>query len=371
MSVTFSSALYYPYIDIRNERWLRSAALFWDSIRTIVPVSHRNPYSSEFARDLNDEGILFPVRVQSDMEEIENITDVVMDYITDPASTGVIFSTDNNSTHRIHPEKMCREFREWANIHPEKLPYIINSHFERALDGDGWYNVSPGFVNFYMTLLASRLSERLGLGLVTESSSADQLAIAVHKGKPLGSKEPELFRQRRMGRHFEAFGPRRSLPTEIVPGLLIDTVVQGITLPEHLSVQELLKFKRDHKEELALFRREINRLATDMPKEASLEALRQAVADQYGAQVLPAMRSLKQSLRAQKWDTALNGFLKISFFSAAPTSAAILAGIPNSVALIAGIGVSITASAVLLANQQQRIHTENPYSYLLSLERQW
>ena len=371
MPVTFSSALYYPYIDIRNERWLRRAALFWHSIRTIVPVSHRDPYSSEFARDLNDQGFLAPIRVQSDMEEIKDITDVVMDYITDPASAGVIFATDKSPTRRIHPEKMCREFREWANIHPEKLPHIINSHFERALDGDGWYRVSPGFANFYMTLLASRLSERLGLGLVTESSSADQLAIAVHKGKPLGSTEPELFRQRRMGRHFEAFGPRRSLPTEVVPGLLIDTVVQGIVLPEHLSVQELLKFKLDHKEELALFRREINRLATDMPKEASVEALRQAVADQYDAQVLPAMRSLKQSLRAQKWDAALNGFLKISFFSVASNSAAILAGIPNAFALIAGIGISMTVSAVLFAHQQRRIYTENPYSYLLSLDRQW
>jgi len=28
MPVPFSSALYYPYIDIRNENWLRIAALF-------------------------------------------------------------------------------------------------------------------------------------------------------------------------------------------------------------------------------------------------------------------------------------------------------------------------------------------------------
>ena len=40
----FESALYYPTIDIHNERWLKSAALFWDRIETIVPESEEQPY---------------------------------------------------------------------------------------------------------------------------------------------------------------------------------------------------------------------------------------------------------------------------------------------------------------------------------------
>lgn len=350
MSIAFSSALYYPYIDIKNERWLRSAALFWDSIRTIVPESYREPYSSDFARQLNDEGVLDPVRVSSDMEEIEALTDTVLDFLTDPASAGIMFSTEKHPTRRIHPEKMSHELRELADIHPEKLPYMIRSHLDRTLNDQGWYQVAPGFANFYMTLLASRLAERLGLGLVTESSTADQLAIAVHKGKPLGSSDGDPLRRRRFGRHFDAFGPRRSLPREVVPGLLIDLVVQSIELPKDVAAKDVLKFKNDHREELALFRREVSRLTTDIPNDVSVEALRQAVNDQYQAHVLPAMRSLRHSLQAQGWDTALNGFLKVSFFSAAPTSAAILAGLPGSLALLAGVGVSLTASAVLLAN---------------------
>jgi hypothetical protein len=148
-------------------------------------------------------------------------------------------------------------------------------------------------------------------------------------------------------------------------------MVQGVSLPEHLSVKEILKFKKDHKEELAVFRREVARLTTDLPIDVPIEALRQAVSDQYQASVLPAMRSLRESLRAQSWDAGLNGLLKVSFFSAAPTSAAILAGIPSSVALLAGAGISLTASAVLLANQRRRARIDSPYSYLLSMERQW
>lgn len=370
MPVPASSALYYPYIDITNEQWLRSAVLFWDSIRTIVPFSNRDPYSSALARELNDEGVLEPVRVHSDMEEIEDLTDTVLDYLTDPAAASVMYGSDTHLTKRIHPQEMPHMIREWADLHPEKLPYMIRSCLDQEPSEGGWYRVAPGFANFYMTLLASRLSERLGLSLVTESTSADQLAVTVHRGKPLGSADAQ-FRPGHRGRHFEAFGPRKTLPTSVSPALLIDAVVQHIALPKHVPAKDLLRFKRDHKEELALFRREIARLATDIPKDASVEALRQAVADQYEAQVVPALSSLRQSLRAQKWDTGFNGFLKFSFFSTAPTSVAILAGLPQSVALVAGAGISITASAVLLANQRRKTRMESPYSYLLSLERQW
>lgn len=366
MSVPFSSALYYPYIDIKDERWLRSAALFWDSIRTIVPVSHRDPYSNDFARTLFDEGVLVPVRVSSDMEEVDELTEKVLDYLTDPASAGVIFETDIHPTRRIHPEKMSHELRDLARVHPEKMSHMIRTELERGLNDDGWIHVAPGFANFYMTLLATQLAQRLGLGLVTESSAADQLAIATRKGK-----SPRIKNSRRVGRHFEAFGPRLSLPTDVAPSLLIDLMVQGITLPEHLSANELLKFKNDHKDELILLRREIARLTTDLPQDVAVEALRQAVSDQYHANVLPAIRSLRQSLKAQGWDAGLNGLLKVSFFSVAPTSAAILAGIPSSVALLAGAGISLTASAVLVANQRNLARVQNPYSYLLSMERQW
>jgi hypothetical protein len=148
-------------------------------------------------------------------------------------------------------------------------------------------------------------------------------------------------------------------------------MIQGISLPDDITVKDLLRFKRDHREELAVFRREVARLTTDLPKDLPVEALRQAVADQYEANVLPAMRSLRASLTAQSWEAGLNGLLKVSFFTAAPTSAAILAGIPSSFALIAGAGISLTASAVLLANQRKRAKIESPYSYLLSLERKW
>jgi len=300
------------------------------------------------------------------MDEVNELTDKVLDFLTEPASAGVMFDTDKFPARRIHPEKMSYELREFAHIHPDKLPHLIRSQLDRGINDDGWLHVAPGFANFYMTLLASQLAERLGLGLVTESSAADQLSIAVRKGKPIGASG-----DRRNGRQFDAFGPRRTLPTDVAPSLLLDLMVQGISLPENLSVNKLLKFKNYHAEELAVLRREISRLTADLPKEISIEALRQAVSDQYQANVLPAMHSLRESLRAQNWDAGLSGLLKVSFFSTAPASLAILAGIPSSVALVAGAGISLTATVALVAGQRRKTMIDSPYSYLLSMEREW
>ena len=52
----FDSALYYPTIDIHNEVWLKSAALFWDRIETIVSELEENPDRRRSTRYLQDEG---------------------------------------------------------------------------------------------------------------------------------------------------------------------------------------------------------------------------------------------------------------------------------------------------------------------------
>lgn len=368
MPVAASSALYYPYIDVQNERWLRSAVLFWDELRTIVPESIREPYSSETAKALADSGVLIPVKVASDMQEIQELTDSVLDYLTDPAAAPLLIGSEHRT--RLHPGKLSPFLNDLVRVHPEKLPYMMNDYLRSSLREDGFYSVPRSFADFYMTLLATKLAGRLGLGLVTESANADKLAVTVRQGRPFGATDPEFSHRRRHG-YFDAFGHPRRLPAQVYPALLLDMTVQTIDIPQEASVGELLAFKESHKEELAVYRKEISRLASEVPADSSVEAARQALSDQYKNNVLPALRSLRKSLKAQGWEASLNGFLKASFFTAAPTSAAILAGMPSSIALLAGVGVSVTASAVMLASQRTKSKLDSPYSYLLSVEKRF
>ena len=77
------------------------------------------------------------------------------------------------------------------------------------------------------------------------------------------------------------------------------------------------------------------------------------------------------SLKAQRWDSGINGLLKVSFFAAPSTSVAIYAGMPSAVALLVGAGISLTASVVLSSQQRNKVKIDNPYTYLLSLNNQW
>ncbi len=109
MPVAFSSVLYYPTIDIRNEQWLRNAILFWDKIYTIVPASHESPYRSQLSSELCQQEMLCPLRVSPEMEEVEDLTEIVEDFITDPATTDLLLSNGNSPHERISPDKLSHE----------------------------------------------------------------------------------------------------------------------------------------------------------------------------------------------------------------------------------------------------------------------
>ena len=73
--------------------------------------------------------------------------------------------------HNIHVEKLPYQLGRLAEIHPEKLPYEIRHMLPNLAEpserGPDWLGVDEGFANFYMTLLASRMAERVGAHLLT------------------------------------------------------------------------------------------------------------------------------------------------------------------------------------------------------------
>ena len=64
-------ALYYPYIDIDDASLIKTAALYWDEIQTIIPLNYDNPYKTETSQTAYKEGFLKKREVRWDDEEIE------------------------------------------------------------------------------------------------------------------------------------------------------------------------------------------------------------------------------------------------------------------------------------------------------------
>jgi hypothetical protein len=120
-----SQALFYPWIDIQDEAWLKTSLLYWDSVRTIVPESIDAPYSTDTGRALEGAGFLVPLRVHSGMDEIEELTGDVLSYLGTTEGAELLIAERDGRRHDIHLEKLPYRIGRLAEMHPEKLPHEI------------------------------------------------------------------------------------------------------------------------------------------------------------------------------------------------------------------------------------------------------
>lgn len=370
----FSQALYYPWIDIHDETWLKTSLLYWDSIRTIVPESIDEPYSSETGHTLKEAGFLIPLRVRSGMEEIEDLADDVMTYLNTKEGIELLVSSTEGNRSRIHTDKLPSRLGRLANIHPEKLPYeirnLLSSVGSPSHRGNDWMEVDESFGLFYMTLLANRLAERVNAGLLTPLPTAERLLVSARLDSQLQDIVLLSRGFRRSWREYEAFGRRRYLPKTLAPGMLSQLAIERIAIAPSTSVESLLKFKRKHKDELAQFRSKVEQITSTVKEDLPAEALRQTISDFYKNEVEPAISNLKKALDGRRIKWLGEGLLKIAFLSAGSSTMLVAAGLSVPTALLAGAGLSLIVSGAMYNVDKTESLRNNPYTYLLSLGKE-
>lgn len=370
-----SQALFYPWIDIQDEAWLKTSLLYWDSVRTIVPESIDAPYSTDTGRALRDSGFLVPLRVHSGMDEIEELTGDVLSYLGTAEGAELLLSEGGGHRHDIHVEKLPYRLGRLAEMHPEKLPHEIR-HMLHSLTapsrrGPEWLRVDEGFANFYMTLLATRLAERVGARLLTSLPAADRLAVTARLDAQFNGLIPwGMNGPGRRWREYEAFGPRRRMPRYLVPGMLANLAIERMGIAPDTPVDRLIDFRERHRDELALFQTKMEQLAASVEADLPVEALRQRIADLHAREVAPAISGLKAALAGRRIKWLSDGLLKIGFLSAASSTMLVVAGLAVPTALLAGAGISLIATGTMYNVDKRESLRANPYAYLLSVERE-
>lgn len=370
-----SQALFYPWIDIREDAWLKAALLYWDSVRTIVPESIETPYSTETGRALEQAEFLVPLRVQSGMDEIDELTADVLTYLGTSEGAELLIAERGARRHEIHVEKLPYRLGGLAHMHPEKLPHEIR-HMLRNLAapserGPEWLRVDEGFANFYMTLLASRLAERVGARLLTSLPAADRLAITARLDAQLNGLIPwGIDGHWRHWREYEAFGPRHRMPRHIAPGMLASLAIERIGIAPDTPIDRLLEFRTHHRDELAQFRTKVEQLAASIEADLPAEALRQRIADLHAREVEPAISNLKAALKGRRIKWLSDGLLRVGFLSASSSTMLVMAGLAVPTALLAGAGISLIATGTMYNVDRRESLRTNPFAYLLSVERE-
>jgi len=356
----FTKALYYPTIDIQNEEWLKSAVLFWDEINTIVPESIREPYKLNSTKYLADEGILNPVPVSSDRDFIEELTNDTLNYLN--SNEGFQLLTQNNNENAvIHRDKLPRDVRQLFDIHPEKLPYEIRHQLRDGMTDEGWLRVNGNFGAFYMTLLANKICEEKGIALLTDNPLSSNLSDKV-------KLDNQVVINGRGHDHYDM--ERRERYLFLAQGMLTNLIVEGIKISPGSSLTDVIQFRKKHRDELGLFRTNISKLTQAVSKEGSFEAVRQQVNDIYNDEFLPSYNNLKRSLNGSgvKWLT--DNFMKVAFVSTSATALPMaLLGLALPQALIAGAGISLVTSVISYNEDKKEKIRNNPYSYLLAINK--
>jgi len=332
--------------------------LYWENIQTIVPSSIEYPYSTQTAQQFYEEGILKPFYVQSDMNFVDDLTEDVQEYLKSPEGTEVLMSNEISEIRDFHTQKLSgelsQEIRELVEIHPEKLPSEIRKKIEK-IQGD-WIPVPSRFADFYMTLLATKISERIGTELLTNNTANDKLATAARL-----DANASVERIKNEGKYARS---------SLAQGTLANLAIERIDIDPNTSVEKILDFRADKSYELGRFRKKVEELTNTISSNQPIDALHQEVDDIYINEVCPAVNSLKEGLTDSKIEWSTKNFLNITFFSSSSTSIPLaLLGLSVPHALLAGVTVSLTISTILYRCEKARTLRENPFSYILAAER--
>lgn len=356
--MAFTKALFYPTIDIANENWLKTAILFWDKISTIVPASIDNPYQERATQYLHDIGLLTPIVVHPEQEVIEELVEETMNYLN--TNEGFQLLTQGENRYAIHRDKLPREINRLFDIHPEKLPYEIQHQLHHRMTRDGWLRVDGGFAKFYMTLLANKICEREVIAPLTDNSLTSNFSDLIRLDNQIAIYSRD--------RYYDYRPHHRDRHINLSQGLLINMAIEGISIAEPTSLEDIVNFKDKHQDELGLFRKNVENLTKDIPADASLGQIKQLVENVYVNEFLPGYNGLKDALKGSGIKWVSDNFMKVSLISTGATALpTALLGLSVPYALLAGAGVSIISSLISYNVDKRATLRNSPYSYLLSV----
>lgn len=323
-------ALYYPYIEIQDETWLKNSLLYWDKIQTIVPDSIENPYETITGLELSNANILKPYYVNSGMDEIENLTGEVIQYLTTPEGQGVLQNKDtNDQDYYIYTAKL-----------PNSIKKLLKTYkMDESKDA---IKLNRTFTDFYMTLLATNISSNINAELLTDTNMNDKLATRVKLDyDPLNHPN-------------------------VSEGTLVNMIFKNIEIDPETPVSKIISFKDDHSYEILKFRNKIVELS-DAVSNSSVDEIYENTEYTYKQEFLPELNSLKEELRDNNILCAGSGLMSVSSISThlmqSPKT-----DIFEPVAILTLIGVSLIATKIFYNYKKRSILRKNPYSYILSLE---
>ena len=327
--IAYGRALYYPYIQLKNNLWLKTAALYYDGIDRIVPKGY-DTRDNRTVKSLNDHFDF--VHDIDPKAEAENIAHPFLNYLHKEFATsqqrntlfkrlGITLAGQENFS--IHMNKMGTPLRE-------KLP-LMGLAAPKDKNNNQQYEFDPATGAMYMTYLANHLASQRRLPVITD----DPMFQPLIRGMQSDNNPADV--------------------SEKLAALIIKTAVPENL--ENIPMRRIIRFRKHHDEERSLFYKEINTLVADL-KDVTDEKTLSDILNYRAKFINIAAKNLKRSYTGVGI-AAATGLLSLSVPAVAVGLGAKVAG--------AAIVAMASGKTVAAGIDYQKAKYGSPYSYVLSL----
>lgn len=349
----FSRALYYPTIDIKNGRWLKSAALFWDSIETIVPESRSDqPYENNTSRALFDNGLLRPHIVNPWIDDVTRLENDIREFISTREGKRLMYKHHYQTSIAHRRDGRDRNIEERLRnqygdlyIHADKLPHFLQKELKDYRNPDGFIRTTAEFLGFYMTLLANSICRQEGLSLLTDRVVANDMSNRI-----LTEKVGKAIPKEQVDNQLET--------------VLYKVVLDNIQIDPQTPVDKIVAFKRQYRDELGRFRMEMSRLTNLKGDGESFKAISEQAHNIYENGIVPSMNDLKRALDESTIKWMVDNYFNYVISGAAPVALTAV-GLPMTQVLPIGVGLTVGYTVLGSWWAKKEMMRNSPYTYLL------
>ncbi len=339
----FGHALYYPYIHLQDEQWLKTAALYYDKLSRIVPeqfVTHDNDIVKQLSEE---EGFITDITPGIQAEDIAgDFLEFAKEELAQKNNRKKILAKigkkiPSKSNFKIHMYKMGMLLRE-------ELPKLCLAKRlgRQSTNNSEWFDFEPVTGALYMTHLANKIAEERGLPIVTDDSAYQPLIRGI-----------QLDRY-----------PDRTDKGHALASLVVETAVPENI--ESISVKKIIDFRKKHDAERHGFYKGVMTIAKDIPRIEDYDSLQDCL-NHHKKTIENAVNNLKLSFKAIGISCG-TGLLGLSVPSWASSIAERQSNI--GVQVVSG-GLICMATGVLMKEgvNYYKSRKESPWSYVISLEK--
>lgn len=368
--------LYYPYVHVRDERWLKAAALYLPGLARVVPIGFLLN-DSETVRTLR--GIDFLVDAEP-REAAAAVAPLFVEAVRGnegelrnrytPAINGD-YGTMIVNSEPTAPGEQPLQRRPLAGFHrgefaPGLAEFLADEHLVHprprgaghGQDPANWIAMDPAFAWVYKCVLTAELAKRTAYVPVTdqvvahgtaEDWTSDRIAAALLGREPLPLAPDAQMRLGLMSVQCVLPGNLRAVP-----------------------IDKIIKLRRDYAAEFTAFAEGVQKTAAELREvtanvtdRAAYERYLQATFDENIAKPLNDLRDAMTGLNLK---TVVSAFNIKNETPAAATFAGGMAG-GNTTVAVAGLAVAAATWRYGVGRERDSALGDSPVGYLLRTER--